>query len=284
MPSNPLRSLYRQCLPEPLRARIHYWRNLARHVRAEPKPQHWGFDYDAYWSQRLETGRDGISYPEIVDICAAAIPANAAVLDIGCGTGLFLQELCRRKPLRAVGVDISRRAVEAAQARGVRAEVVEAGANLSHLGAFEFVTLFEVLEHVQQAESVLANVRRSFPRATVLASVPNTGYIAARLRLLFGRFPRQWIVHPGEHIRFWTLHDFRLMASHLGYRTARVTPLRGSALLAPLLPGLFGEALVFQMEPDSRYVPDRDRANGNGVVTPSTASLVASGAVVRATR
>ena len=92
------------------------------------------------------------------------------------------------------------------------------------------------------------NIRRSFPTATVLASVPNTGDIASRLRLLFGRFPKQWIVHPGEHVRYWTLRDFKLMASQLGYDIVRVSPLRGRTL-APYFPGLMSEALVFQMQP-----------------------------------
>lgn len=244
-----VRTVYRGMVPSRVRGALRYWLNMGKHVVADAKPQQWDFDYEAYWAQRLDDGNDAISYPELVDICAAAIPPNARILDIGCGPGVFLQELLKRKPLRAVGVDVSCRAVEAARSRGVEAEVIEAGAEMRHLGTFDFVTLFEVLEHIQNAESVLANVSRSFPYATVLASVPNTGYISSRLRLLFGRFPRQWIVHPGEHIRFWTLRDFRLMATHLGYRVTRVTPLRGSTLLAPWLPGLFGEALVFQMKP-----------------------------------
>jgi methionine biosynthesis protein MetW len=249
MTSLSIHGLYRKVVPPRVRDGIRYCRNLAAHVHADARPGQWEFDYEAYWAQRLEAGNEGISYPEIVDICAATLPRDARLLDIGCGTGLFLQQLTRRLPIQAVGVDVSQRAVAAAKARGIHAEVLEAGAALAPLGAFDFVTLFEVLEHVQNAEAVLANIRRSFPEATVLASVPNTGYIADRLRLLCGRFPRQWIVHPGEHIRFWTLHDFRQMAGHLGYRVARVIPLRGATLLAPLWPSLFGEALVFKLVP-----------------------------------
>jgi methionine biosynthesis protein MetW len=222
---------------------------MARSVVANPKPRQLEFDPASYWAQRLADNNEDISYPEIVEICAAVIPENARILDIGCGTGVFLQQLCARKPLKAVGADVSWQAVEKARGRGVHAEVIEANADMSHLGEFDYVTLFEVLEHVQQAESVLANVRRSFPKARVLASVPNTGYLADRLRLLFGRFPRQWIVHPAEHIRFWTLRDFTFMARHLGYRVSRIVPLRGSPVLARWFPGLFGEALVYQMEP-----------------------------------
>ena len=117
------------------------------------------------------------------------------------------------------------------------------------LGDFDFITLFEVLEHVHNAEAVLMNIRKSFPEATVLASVPNTGSLASRLRLLFGRFPKQWIVHPGEHIRFWTLRDFKLMAAQLGYGMVCISPLRGPRLLTPFFPGLMSDALVFQMQP-----------------------------------
>ena len=247
---NVIRSLYRTILPLRLRAGIQYWRSMARHITADSRPDKIEFDSAGYWSQRLEKGNEAISYPEIVDLCAGLLPENARLLDIGCGTGLFLHELGKKKILQARGVDVSERAMEVAKARGVDAVALPANdPNLAALGFFDFVTLFEVLEHIQDAEAVLASVRRSFPTATVIASVPNTGYLPSRLRLLCGRFPRQWIVHPGEHIRFWTLHDFRMMASRLGYQVVRVYPLRGSAVLARWLPGVFGEALVFQMKP-----------------------------------
>jgi methionine biosynthesis protein MetW len=243
-------TVYRGVVPSRVRGALRYCWNIYKHVVSDPKlPRQWDFDYEAYWTQRLEVQNDAISYPEIVDICAAVIPANARVLDIGCGPGVFLQELSKRKPLWTVGVDVSERAVEAARARGVRAEVVEAGADMRRLGDFDFITLFEVLEHIHNAEAVLMNIRKSFPTAAVLASVPNTGSIASRLRLLFGRFPKQWIVHPGEHIRFWTLRDFKLMASQLGYAVVNISPLREPPLLARYFPGLVSDALVFQMQP-----------------------------------
>ena len=234
----------------------------AAHILSDKIPGNEDFDYETYWKERIDNDQAGISYPEIVAMCAHIMPTDAHVLDIGCGSGLFLQELCKRKRLRAVGVDLSLRAVEAAKSRGVNAVAVEAEAeDLSVLGRFDFVTVFEVLEHMHLPERLLANLRRWFPHATVIASVPNTGYLASRLRLLCGRFPRQWVLHPAEHIRFWTLHDFRLMASMLGYKIVRIIPLRGPALLASWFPSLFAEALVFQM-----------RATVNEELDPSTAA------------
>ena len=96
--------------------------------------------------------------------------------------------------------------------------------NVNKLGTFDYVTAFEVLEHVPLPEGMLAAVRSVGNQ--VLVSIPSTGYYAQRLRLQFGRFPRQWIHHPGEHLRFWTLQDLRLMADLCGYRIAQVTPIR----------------------------------------------------------
>jgi SAM-dependent methyltransferase len=208
-----LRAAYRKLVPSPVRSGVRFWRNVAKHVVSERRPVQWDFDDESYWSQRLARGDDEISYPEIVNICAGLLPAGTRLLDIGCGTGRFLHELGKATPVRALGIDVSEQ------------------------------------EAVLKAEAVLENVRRWFPAARVVCSIPNTGYVASRLRLLFGRFPRQWIVHPGGHIRFWTLRDFCLLARQLGYAVRRVVPLRGSPLLARWMPGLFGEALVFVLEP-----------------------------------
>jgi methionine biosynthesis protein MetW len=245
---NTLKVFYRASVPKPIRVCLRFVRNLFGHVWSDREPATWDFDYETYWTERIEKGDDAVSYAELVQICATIVPENARLLDIGCGTGIFLQELTQVRPIKAVGIDVSHMAVETAQRRGITALVFDAEADcLSGLGTFDVVTIFEVLEHVAHSERLLLNVRQAFPNAKVIASVPNTGYIASRLRLLLGRFPRQWIVHPAEHLRFWTLYDFRFMAASLGYRIAAMRPLRGPTLLARRFPGVFAEALVFEL-------------------------------------
>ena len=48
---------------------------------------------------------------------ALTLPADATVLDVGCGSGELLAELVRRRPATAIGIDLSTAAVDAAARR-----------------------------------------------------------------------------------------------------------------------------------------------------------------------
>ncbi len=239
-----IRDLYRKIVPRRIRDIYWFVRNLCGHVTKDQLPQAWDFNYEKYWRQRGE----GISYPEFVDFCIPRIPAHASVLDIGCGSGDFLAELTEVSSIKAMGVDISERAVEIARSRGINAQIKDVRKeDLSTLGSFDVVTVFELLEHIPDSEELLLNLHAWFPTAKFIVSVPNTGYLASRLRLLFGRFPKQWHIHPSEHLRFWTLHDFQMTLDALGYEVLDVISLRGVPVLRDVWPGLFGEVLVFEL-------------------------------------
>ena len=82
---------------------------------------------------------------------------------------------------------------------------------------FELITAFEVFEHLDEPEESLLYFL-SKTESAVVFSVPNTGYIIHRLRLLFGYFPFQWKSHPGEHLRYWTYKDMKWWLSvYLGF-------------------------------------------------------------------
>jgi methionine biosynthesis protein MetW len=245
-----VRRLYRRIVPESLRQLRWTITNDFRYVFGDRQASRITLDYEHYWERKEAEGQLWLSYREIVDVCDRIIPENSTVLDIGCGDGLFLSRLKERKAISELGVDISAKAIELAMANGVNAKVLDViHEDVSELGTFDYVTAFEVLEHLPNPEVLLTAVSKLGKH--ILVSIPNTGYYLQRLRMLFGRFPRQWIQHPGEHLRFWTLRDFRLTADLCGYRIAKVIPIRGRQSLSRYLPELFGEALFFLLEPCS---------------------------------
>jgi len=77
----------------------------------------------------------------------------------------------------------------------------------------------------------------------VLISMPNTGYCVYRLRLLAGRFPRQWVIHPSENIRFWTFTDIRLIAKLTGLEIVRLSGM-DCGRLGKWWPSMFAPALL----------------------------------------
>jgi 2-polyprenyl-3-methyl-5-hydroxy-6-metoxy-1,4-benzoquinol methylase len=106
-------------------------------------------------------------------VTADCVPAGSRLLDIGCGTGLFLERV--REQYDGWGLDPSPAAVAYCGERGlgqVRQGSIEqlVGATL---GPFDAVTMWDVLEHVEGDRSALAAVRAALrPGGTLLLTVP----------------------------------------------------------------------------------------------------------------
>ena len=69
-------------------------------------------------------------------------------------------------------------------------------------------------------EQLILKLRGRF-RKYLIITIPNTGFAGERLRLLLGRFPKQWALHPSEHLRFWTVTDFIFWCQQLGFRVEK---------------------------------------------------------------
>ena len=84
------------------------------------------------------------------------IPAQARVLEIGCGDGELLTQLPNRE---VTGVDLSPRQIERAQPRLPQATFhVQAGEHLDLTGKFDAVILSETLNHAIDAQAILERV------------------------------------------------------------------------------------------------------------------------------
>jgi 2-polyprenyl-3-methyl-5-hydroxy-6-metoxy-1,4-benzoquinol methylase len=118
---------------------------------------------------------------------------------------------------------------------------------------FDYIIMSEIIEHLPDPEMLL-NALRSHVRKGLIVSIPNTGYHQHRLRLLMGRFPLQWVVTPGEHLRYWTRIDFHWWARQLGFRVAREFPYEGTPGLKEAWPNLFAAALVYVLADE--HAPD----------------------------
>jgi methionine biosynthesis protein MetW len=208
-------------------------------------------DWDRFWQATILAG----------DLRAHAIAEfvrdGATVLDVGCGDGLLLSTLKSLRPaIKELGVDASSVAIEKARGRGVnavRCDVMAESDRVRAWGAYDYVIMAEILEHMQNAEFLL-RLAGSLAREAVLVTVPNAGHLQHRLRLLFGRWPIVGVTwHVKEHIRFWTVKDFLWWAAALGFRLVSLKGVTGSRWgLHRLCPGLFAHCVLYVLQPRQR--------------------------------
>lgn len=180
-------------------------------------------DYEAYWAARLKRvpDNDERKLDEYKRrLIASLVEPNATALDIGCGDGGLLAYLRNVRSIRPLGMDISGLSCELARQKGIEVIHADASDESIPIPSVDYIILSEILEHLPNPEVLLARVRGKFAKR-LLIDIPNTGALNDRLRLLLGRFPKQWVFHPSEHVRFWTVADFCFLCKQLGYDVER---------------------------------------------------------------
>jgi ubiquinone/menaquinone biosynthesis C-methylase UbiE len=110
---------------------------------------------------------------------AARFTAGRTVLDVACGEGIGLEVLAQEAS-RVVGVDLAFQGLlQAKQYAGAEALLCAAdGTTLPfETGTFDVVTSFETIEHVEDDEAFVKELRRvSAPEGVLLLSTPNAVY------------------------------------------------------------------------------------------------------------
>ncbi len=211
-------------------------------------------DYDVYWDNKAQSGLGKLSPWRLrrAQVFTSLVESGDKVLDLGVGDGALLQYIIEQRGIDGYGLDISQKAVDFCRAQGLNVGLSDIirpiGENLAEhfpeVEQFDYVILSEIIEHIPDPESLLTSLR-PYVRKSIIVSIPNTGFHQHRLRLLTGRFPLQWVVTPGEHLRYWTLADFRWWARQIGFSVVRAIPYEGTPLFNQLYPSLFAAAFVY---------------------------------------
>lgn len=103
------------------------------------------------------------------------VPSGSKVLEVGCGAGQFIRAIKKYRPdLICSGCDISQKAIEMAEGRGKREGGKGVRYSLSTVeklfyedGGFDAVLVFDVLEHAENPEALLREIRRVLKPAGV---------------------------------------------------------------------------------------------------------------------
>jgi len=230
---------------------LHSFQKAIASLFGHPPLQCHKTDYDQYWQSKRPGILGTLNSFQLfrAEWALSRISPDSSVLDIGCGDGAILQYMNRQKSLTVYGADYSDLALRYLASCGI--EVIKLDTNAancaSSIPVVDHILLFEILEHMPDPEAFLLSVIEK-ARRSVFVGIPNSGYWLHRLRFLLGRFPVQWRVHPGEHVRFWTQADLRWWLNELGFSSCRnIAVYEGIPVLNRIWGSMFGRGFIFEI-------------------------------------
>ncbi len=174
-----------------------------------------------------------------------------SILDIGCGTGLFLH-LAHEAGLYVRGIELSDSAVEYARAR-YGLDVHHGTLKNAELPdeSFDIVTMWHVLEHLPNPVEALRRVARVLrPGGLLLLGVPNIDSIEARI------FGRRWFsLDAPRHLSHFTPHTLAAVLNAAGLLPRQIIHSPGTAgLVYSVMGDLTGIMLKLRRQlSDSTY-------------------------------
>lgn len=194
---------------------------------AHPPPAAGSFDYESkrWGAAPLRPGPFHMNGLKLRYLLEDLQSIKGRVLDLGCGAGAAAKAVKRERPdLEVVGCDTSRSALAmaGASADGVDFQLATAERLPYRDGEFDFVWMFDVLEHVESPETVLGEVSRVLrPAGTFHIVLPLEG----QPRTLYdvvgcGQRWKAKVRHCG-HIQIFSATRFGSMAAARGLEVTR---------------------------------------------------------------
>lgn len=207
--------------------------------------------YDEYWKKMIGSEFDKINsfQRQRAHFVLNSLGPTDSIIDLGCGNGAVIKEIRKFINLKTHAVDYSEYVL--GKLRELNFETLFLDLNdpqlFNKLPKADYLLMLEVLEHLPNSEEFLKSALNHSQKG-VFFSFPNTGNIIHRSRLLMGKFPMQWITHPGEHLRFWTLSDLKWWLTQLGFiERCYIHVYGGIPILNKIWPSLFGRSFIVKV-------------------------------------
>jgi 2-polyprenyl-3-methyl-5-hydroxy-6-metoxy-1,4-benzoquinol methylase len=208
----------------------------------------------------------------------AGVPDGATVIDLGCASGDFIASA--KAHYDCWGMDISESGIETAKALNpeIKDQILFSEMQNYQLPerSFDAITMWDVVEHLPDPSSFLANaVTRLKPGGVLMLSTPNFATVSARLlgkRWAFMTPPEhlgffspnstsRWLTSHGLESLFWTSKGRWVNTAFLAYKARRVFPeIIPQKLVDSLRVSSIGKVCLYVPTADVLYMAARKSA------------------------
>ena len=183
------------------------------------------------------------------------VKPNSRVLDLGCGSGIFLKYLKDTKNVHGYGLEINPEKITACIQKGVNVIEQNLDKGLANFddNSMDTVVMTQALQAVQRPDQLLDEMLRIGQQAIV--TFPNFGHWSTRLYLLLkGRMPmsetlpHNWYDTPNIHL--CTFRDFEVLCHEKGIRILNKTVVDSQLKkhwFTSLWPSLLGETAIYHI-------------------------------------
>ena len=143
-----------------------------------------------------------IIFRERIHYLKPFLPPDASILDFGCGEGIFVK-IAKKFGYQAFGYDIDPHAV---------VDYYSLREIPNHF--FDAVVCFDVIEHVDDPQKILKNIRQKLkPNGLLFLTTPNRLGLAGRI--IKNKF---WGLTPGGHKNIFSLSQMENLLKNNGFK------------------------------------------------------------------
>lgn len=150
-----------------------------------------------------------------------------SLLDVGCGTGGFLQQ-CNKRGMQVTGVEPSPIARDHARPE-IKSKIVDSLNNVE--GQFDAITLWHVLEHISDLNETVENLKTHLnENGTIFIAVPNLNSSDAIT------YRESWAAYDvPRHLWHFSKQTMALLLHHHGLRLIKTLPMKLDAYYVSML-------------------------------------------------
>ena len=185
------------------------------------------------------------------------IKPDSSILDLGCGDGTLIKYLRNNYSVRAFGLEIDEKNIEACVKDGIN--VIQANLNdglktYFSENSFDYVIMTQTLQATKRPDLLIDEMLRVGNEGIV--TFPNMAHWKARLQIGLGGYmpvtkylPYEWFNTPNIHL--CTVRDFQRLCKKQNIQILQTSFVdfqhSKSTLLMKLFPNLFGEIAIFRI-------------------------------------